>query len=79
MGKEILLVAEAVSNEKGVSEEVIFEALEAALAMAAKKRYEEDADMRVLIDRESGDYQTWRCWEVVDDDTLALLLSLIHI
>jgi N utilization substance protein A len=73
MGKEILLVAEAVSNEKGVSEEVIFEALEAALAMAAKKRYEEDADMRVLIDRESGDYQTWRCWEVVDDDTLALL------
>jgi N utilization substance protein A len=73
MGKEILLVAEAVSNEKGVSEEVIFEALEAALAMAAKKRYEEDADMRVLIDRETGDYKTWRCWEVVDDDTLALL------
>ena len=73
MGKEILLVAEAVSNEKGVAESVIFEALEAALAMAAKKRYEEDADMRVAIDRETGDYKTWRCWEVVDDDTLALL------
>ncbi len=73
MGKEILLVAEAVSNEKGVTEEVIFDALEAALAMAAKKRYEEDADMRVAIDRQTGDYQTWRCWEVVDDDTLALL------
>jgi N utilization substance protein A len=73
MGKEILLVAEAVSNEKGVSEEIIFEALEAALATAAKKRYDEDADMRVIIDRETGDYTTFRCWEVVDDDTLALL------
>jgi N utilization substance protein A len=73
MGKEILLVAEAVSNEKGVAQEIIFEALEAALATAAKKRYDEDADMRVAIDRESGDYETFRCWEVVDDDTLALL------
>lgn len=73
MGKEILLVAEAVSNEKGVAQEIIFEALEAALATAAKKRYDEDADMRVIIDRETGDYETFRCWEVVDDDTLALL------
>lgn len=73
MGKEILLVAEAVSNEKGVAQEIIFEALEAALATAAKKRYDEDADMRVIIDRETGDYETFRCWEVVDDDTMALL------
>ena len=73
MGKEILLVAEAVSNEKGVSQDIIFEALEAALASAAKKRYDEDADMRVTIDRETGDYETFRYWEVVDDDTLALL------
>lgn len=73
MGKEILQVAEAVSNEKGVPQDIIFEALEAALATAAKKRYEEEADMRVVIDRETGDYETFRCWEVVDDDTLALL------
>ncbi len=73
MGKEILLVAEAVSHEKGVAEDIIFEALEAALAAAAKKRYDEEADMRVTIDRETGDYETFRCWEVVDDDTLALL------
>ena len=73
MGKEILLVAEAVSNEKGVSQDIIFEALEAALASAAKKRYDEEADVRVTIDRESGDYSTFRYWEVVSDDVLALL------
>jgi N utilization substance protein A len=72
-GKEILQIAEAVSNEKDVAQEIIFEALEAALAMASKKRYDEEADMRVSIDRETGDYETFRCWEVVDDDTLALL------
>jgi N utilization substance protein A len=73
MGKEILLVAEAVSNEKGVSQDIIFEALEAALASAAKKRYDEEADVRVVIDRETGDYDTFRSWEVVSDDVLALL------
>ncbi len=73
MNKEILLVAEAVSNEKGVPEEVIFEAIEEALAMATKKRYDEDSHIRVVIDRESGDYETFRWWEVVDDDTLAEL------
>ena len=72
-GKEILQIAEAVSNEKDVAQEIIFEALEAALAMASKKRYDEEADMRVSIDRDTGDYETFRCWEVVDDDTLALL------
>ncbi len=73
MNKEIFLVAEAVSNEKGVSKEVIFEAMEEALAMAAKKRYDEESNIRVVIDRESGDYETFRWWDVVDDDTLAEL------
>ncbi|GMQ96635.1 MAG: transcription termination factor NusA [Gammaproteobacteria bacterium] len=68
MNKEILLVAEAVSNEKGVPKEVIFEAIEAALASATKKRYREDIEARVSIDRDSGDYETFRCWEVVEDE-----------
>lgn len=73
MNKEILLVAEAVSNEKGVSKEIIFEAIEQALATATKKRYDEDADIKVDIDRESGDYETFRRWEVMSDDVVALL------
>ena len=73
MNKEILMVAEAVSNEKGVSEDIIFEAIELALATATKKRYDEDADIHVTIDRESGDYETVRRWLVVPDDEVALL------
>ncbi len=73
MGKEILLVAEAVSNEKGVDAEIIFEALELALATATKKRFDEDSTIEVNIDRATGDYETFRSWEVVDDDVLALL------
>jgi len=73
MGKEILLVAEAVSNEKGVDQDIIFEALELALATATKKRYDEDSEIHVVIDRQTGEYETSRQWEVVDDDTLALL------
>ena len=73
MGKEILLVADAVSNEKGVGAEIIFEAIELALATATKKRYDEDSEIKVNIDRVTGDYETFRSWEVVDDDTLALL------
>ncbi len=73
MSKEILLVAEAVSNEKGVDKDIIFEALELALATAAKKRYDEDSEVDVNIDRKTGAYETFRRWEVVDDDTLALL------
>jgi N utilization substance protein A len=68
MSKEMLLVVDAVANEKGVPKEVIFEAMEAALASAAKKRYTEDVAMRVSIDRVSGDYETFRRWEVVADD-----------
>ena len=73
MSKEILLVAEAVSNEKGVSREIIFEAIEQALATPAKKRYDEEADVYVVIDRETGDYETFRRWDVVADDEMALL------
>ena len=67
MNKEILLVAEAVSNEKDVPKAIIFEAIEAALATATKKRYDEDADIRVQIDRASGNYDTFRRWLVVDN------------
>ncbi|HKJ77453.1 MAG TPA: transcription termination/antitermination protein NusA, partial [Gammaproteobacteria bacterium] len=67
MSKEILLVVDAVSNEKGVDKEIIFEAIEVALATATKKRHEGDVDIRVAIDRETGDYQAFRRWQVVDD------------
>jgi N utilization substance protein A len=69
MSKELLLVVDAVANEKGVPKDVIFEAMEAALASAAKKRYaEEEVAVRVVIDRETGAYETFRRWEVVADD-----------
>jgi len=68
MNKEILAVVDVVSSEKGVSKDVIFEAIEAALAMATKKRNREDIESRVVIDRETGNYETFRCWEVMDND-----------
>ena len=68
MSKEILLVVESVSNEKGVPQEVIFEALELALATATKKRYADEVELRVAIDRESGEYDTFRRWRVLADD-----------
>ncbi len=68
MKKEILLVADAVSNEKGVDREVIFQAIEAALATATKKRYDEDSDIVVTINRRTGEYVTERRWLVVGDD-----------
>ena len=64
--KEILLVADTVSNEKGVDREVIFEAIEAALASATRKKHQQDIEVRVDIDRETGDYDTYRRWEVVE-------------
>ena len=67
MSKEILSVVEVVSAEKGVAKEIIFEAIEAALASATRKRHPEDLDVRVSIDREIGDYDTYRRWEIVDD------------
>ena len=68
MSKEILLVVESVSNEKGVSEEIIFDALEVALATATKKRYSEESDIRVAINRETGLYDSFRRWTVLTED-----------
>jgi transcription termination/antitermination protein NusA len=73
MNKEILLVADAVSNEKGVDKELIFQAIEIALATATKKRFDEDSNVTVSINRATGDYETWRSWLVVADDVLAEL------
>ena len=67
MNKEILLVVEAVSNEKGVDREVIFEAIEAALETATKKKADEEMDVKVEINRKTGDYSTYRRWLVVAD------------
>ncbi|MDG4953622.1 transcription termination factor NusA [Actinobacillus equuli] len=66
MSKEILLAAEAVSNEKLLPKEAIFEALETALAISTKKKKEMDIDVRVVIDRKTGDFQTFRRWIVVE-------------
>ena len=62
MNKEILTVVDVVSNEKGVGKEIIFDALEAALAAAARKKHNEEWDVRVTIDRKTGDYDTFRRW-----------------
>lgn len=69
MNKEILAVVEAVSNEKAVPREKIFEALETALATATKKKYEQEIDVRVEIDRKSGDFDTFRRWLIVEEVT----------
>ncbi|WP_374248085.1 transcription termination factor NusA [Thermomonas sp.] len=71
MSKELLLVVDAVAAEKGVPESVILEAIEAALASAAKKRYvDQDVLVRVQIDPKDGSYETFRRWEVVADDVV---------
>ena len=72
MNKEILMVVDAVSNEKGVDKEVIFEALEAALASATRKKHGEELDVRVQIDRKTGDYDTFRRWKIFADDSTEL-------
>jgi N utilization substance protein A len=66
--KEILLVVDAVSNEKDIDRDVIFEAIESALATASKKLSNKDIDARVAIDRKTGNYQTYRRWLVIADD-----------
>jgi len=70
--KEILMVVDAVSNEKGVDKEIIFEALEAALASATRKKHGEEWDVRVAINRKTGDYDTFRRWKVFADDSKEL-------
>ena len=68
MNKEVLMVVESVSHEKGVSKDVLFEAIEQALATATAKKHRDDARFAVSIDRESGSYDTYRIWEVIDPD-----------
>jgi len=68
MNKEILLVVDAVSNEKGIDRLIIIEAVESALAAATIKRHVADIDVRVSIDRDTGEYDTFRRWEVLPDD-----------
>ena len=70
MGNEILMIVDAVSREKGVDKEIIFQALEAALATATRKRHAGDMDARVAIHRDTGAYDTFRRWEVVADDVV---------
>jgi N utilization substance protein A len=70
MNKEILLVVDVVSNEKGVNKDVIFNALECAIASATKKNYEHDIDIRVQIDRKTGNFKAFRRWQVVDDENI---------
>ncbi len=78
MNKEILTVVDVVSNEKGVAKEVIFEALEAALASATKKRFTDEVDVRVAIDRATGDYEAFRRWEIMDRATRYAELELVN-
>src|SRR6202521_172562 len=72
MNKEILMAVDAVSNEKGVDKEIIFEALEAALASATRKKHGEELDVRVSINRKTGAYDTFRRWKVFADDSTEL-------
>jgi len=72
MSKEILLVVDAVSAEKGVEKDIIFEAIEAALASATRRKQGEDIEVRVAIDRESGEYDTFRRWLVFEDESTEL-------
>jgi N utilization substance protein A len=69
MSKEVLAVVEIMANEKGVEKEIIFDAIETALATATRRSYDDELDARVEIDRHTGDYQTFRRWEVIEDDT----------
>src|SRR6201985_362733 len=72
MNKEILMAVDAVSNEKGVDKEIIFDAREAALASATRKKHGEELDVRVSINRKTGAYDTFRRWKVFADDSKEL-------
>ncbi len=68
MSREILLLVDALAREKNVAKDIVFGALESALASATKKRIHDDADVRVTIDRETGDYESYRRWLVMPDE-----------
>ena len=69
MSREVLLLVDALAREKNVDKEIVFGALESALASATKKRFTEEADVRVSIDRTTGEYDSFRRWQVMDDET----------
>ena len=70
MRRELLMLVDALAREKNVAKDIVFSSLELALASATKKRFKEDADARVSIDRETGDYDSFRRWHVVSDEEL---------
>ena len=70
INKEILHIAEAIYNERGVAKDIIFEAIEEALETAAIKQFEDDIDVKVDINREDGTYKTYKIWTVVTKDDL---------
>ncbi|MDA8383948.1 MAG: transcription termination factor NusA [Betaproteobacteria bacterium] len=70
MSREVLLLADALAREKNVDKDIVFAALEQALASATKKRFHEDVDVRVSVDRQSGSFSAFRRWAVVEDDTI---------
>jgi transcription termination/antitermination protein NusA len=70
MSREILLLVDALAREKNVDKDIVFGALEQALASATKKRFREDVEVRVEIDRNTGDYHSFRRWHVVPDEVL---------
>jgi N utilization substance protein A len=73
MSREILLLVDALAREKNVNRDVVFGALELALASATKKRFSEDVDVRVAVDRNTGNHESFRRWKVVADDTLEMV------
>ncbi len=68
MNREMLMLVDAISREKNVERDVVFGAVESALAQATKKLHQGDVDIRVVVDRDSGDYETFRRWHVVPDE-----------
>ncbi len=69
MSRDVLLLVDALSREKNVDKEVVFSALESALASATKKQFEDESDVRVEINRNTGEFESFRRWEVMDDET----------
>ncbi|MGP1679529.1 MAG: NusA N-terminal domain-containing protein, partial [Burkholderiales bacterium] len=70
MSREILLLVDALAREKNVNKDVVFVALEMALASATKKRFSDDADVRVAVDPQTGDFESFRRWQVVADEAV---------
>lgn len=78
--KDILILAESIANERDIDKELVFQALELALAAVAAKNYEDEVAMRVAIDRENGAQETFRCWSVIaDDEELEFPEKQIHL